>query len=79
MNRFNNESITRMLMFVQKSVAESSAESAGFIVAYLIFTGVLFGVLSLTNRLPTSWSLIHVAAITCAITFIGAGLKKVIT
>ncbi len=51
-------------------------EHLGFLIGYLLFTTVFFGVLTLLGKLPEGWSFVHVAAITLCITGSGRYLRR---
>jgi len=49
---------------------------AGYAFAYLVFTAVLYMVFNAMGRLPASWSILHVAAVTLLITAAGVAVRR---
>jgi len=47
-------------------------EVTGYLFAYALFTAGLYAILTLSHRIPVSWSLLHVASISLAIAIVGA-------
>ena len=50
----------------------------GYIFAYLIFTTVLFFIISFFNKLPLSWGYLHIASITLVVSLLGIVLKRIL-
>lgn len=63
------------MIFEQSKSTEKFSEKIGYIVAYFLFTTILFFILTLLHKIPTSWSYIHIMAITFGIVLIGAIVK----
>jgi hypothetical protein len=61
--------------FGSENTMKLAAERVGFILAYFLFTGLLFAILILAHKLPENWNLLHVSMITLAITVIGGLIK----
>ena len=53
-------------------------QRVGFLFSYLVFTTILYFILTLLNKLPNDWSYLSVVLITLAIVIIGFILKKVL-
>ncbi len=67
-------------MFTQRHVRlqERVGTALGFLLAYAIFTTALFVLLKLTNKLPTQWTLTHIAFITLAIVAAAALVRRLL-
>jgi hypothetical protein len=50
----------------------------GYIFAYLIFTTVLFFIISFFNKLSPSWGYLHIASITLVVSLLGIVLKRIL-
>jgi hypothetical protein len=59
------------MIFERNSLIEKMGEKAGFITAYLLFTTVLFFILTFLNKIHSSWSYFHIMGITIIISIIG--------
>ncbi|MAE13467.1 hypothetical protein CMO92_02795 [Candidatus Woesearchaeota archaeon] len=66
------------MIFEQNKEVEKFGEKVGFIFSYLLFTTILYGVLSFLNKIPSGWSVLPVAAITIGIVLVGGILMKVL-
>jgi|GEM_PF-1922954 len=64
--------------FGQDNSTESIGEKVGYVVAYLLFTTILFLVLNLTHKIPDSWSYFHIMGITFSIVLIGTVIRRVL-
>jgi hypothetical protein len=51
----------------------------GYAFSYFLFTTILFFVLTLTHRLPASWTYLCVALVTVSIVIVGRFLKWVLS
>jgi hypothetical protein len=66
-------------MVFEKNVRSGNiGETLGFVSAYFFFTIMLFIVLTITKKIPISWSFFHIMGITILITSIGAILKRLL-
>jgi len=66
------------MIFEQDKRIEKVGEKLGYILSYFLFTTILFFVLFILNKIPDSWSYIHIAALTILIALTGIGLKKIL-
>jgi len=62
----------------ERKVAERIGVFLGFLFSYSLFTGMLFLILTLLEKLPPSWIWVHVALITLGITVFGMLLQEVL-
>lgn len=65
-----------IMKFEHDKTAESIGKVAGYILACALFSAVLFFILSFLNRIPSSWTYIHVLGLSFAVVFFGEGLKR---
>ena len=66
------------MYFKKIKPAEKNGERIGFLFSYFLFTTILFFLLVLLNKLPTSWSYLHIVGITVLIVLCGLGLERVL-
>jgi len=66
------------LVFNRSQSFEKLGVKVGYLLAYILFTSILFVILTLAHKLPADWSYLHVAGITFVIAFIGGSLKKLL-
>jgi len=64
--------------FREDGIIRMIGKGIGFLMAYLLFTGLLFALLTLTQRLPSGWNLLHISIITLAIALFGGLIKRVL-
>jgi|TARA_B100001971_G_C18142452_1_gene511129 hypothetical protein len=64
------------MIFEQNMSIERMGKKLGFIVSYLLFTTILFFILTLLKKIPESWTYIHIMGITILIVLIGAMIKR---
>jgi hypothetical protein len=50
----------------------------GYAFSYFLFTTILYWVLFLLKKLPTSWFYIHIMAITATIAVLGFGIRRLL-
>lgn len=62
--------------FEQDKSIEKMGRVLGYIFAYFLFTIILFSMLSFLNKIPDSWSHLHIMIITLIITFIALIIKR---
>ena len=62
--------------FEQNKTIENLGRRTGYLFSYVVFTTMLFLVIFLLDRLPSGWSLPHIAGITAAVAVLGALLKR---
>ena len=48
----------------------------GFLFSFFLFTTILFFVLSLLNKIPDTWSYLHIMIITTVISLIGTAFRR---
>ena len=66
------------MIFKQKLSIERLGEKVGYIFSYFLFTTILFFILTLLNKIPESWSYVHVMGITILIVLIGFMIKRLL-
>ena len=57
--------------FEHNTSIEKWGEWVGYVSAYFLFTTMLFFALTLLNKIPDSWSYLHVMGVTLFIVFSG--------
>ncbi|MBI3032857.1 hypothetical protein HYY69_05245 [Candidatus Woesearchaeota archaeon] len=57
--------------FESTDAYEKTGMYLGFLVSYLIFTTILYGLLYFLKKLPLSWSFVHIGSITLVIASVG--------
>ena len=66
------------MKFESVGFAENVGKVLGFLIAYLLFTAILFFVLKIAKKIPSSWNIFCVAGITLSIAFLGIIIKKLL-
>ena len=66
------------MQFEESQKARKYGVAVGYALSYVIFTSILYGILSFSKKLPVSWSLVHIIAITASIALIGAIFKRLL-
>ena len=66
------------MIFKENKKIEYIGKKMGFLFSYALFTITLFFILNFTKKIPDSWTILHVVAITFIITLIGVLLKKLL-
>ena len=56
--------------------AQECGSTLGFVTGYAVFTTALFLILGFTGRLPASWTIMHIAAATGAISAVGIAIRR---
>lgn len=64
------------MFFEESKSIEKFGEKIGYIVAYFLFTTILFFILAVLNKIPPSWSYLHIMGITFLITLTGILIKR---
>jgi len=64
------------MQFEKDQGLERIGKRLGFVLAYFIFTTILFFILFFLNKLPETWTYIHIMGTTLGITIIGALLGR---
>lgn len=67
-----------MVVFEQNNAIKKIGYGLGYIFSYLLFTALLFLMLSLLGKIPQSWSYIHILTITFAIALIGIAVRRLL-
>lgn len=67
-----------MLNLDKKSLSGKMGNFLGYLVAYLIFTIILFFVLNYLNKLPEGWGYAHMLAIGLLISLIGSLIRELL-
>lgn len=57
--------------FEQHAVSEKIGYGIGYLFAYFLFTTLLYAVSLFLDKIPSSWSYLHIAVITLGITILG--------
>ena len=47
----------------------------GFLLSYTIFTSILYLILQFSNKLPESWTILHVVLLTILIIMVGKSIR----
>jgi hypothetical protein len=66
------------MIFEQDKSTEKLGEKIGFAAGYFLFTTILFLILLLLNKLPASWTYLHIMAITLVIVLMGFLVKRLL-
>jgi hypothetical protein len=66
------------MQFEQPKKGEAIGIVAGYVLSYTIFTTVLFGVLFFLHKLPSSWSYMHIMAITAFVAGMGFIVRRLL-
>lgn len=66
------------MIFEQNKGVEKFGEKVGYIFAYFFFTTILFLILMLLNKIPSSWSYMNIMAITFIIALVGMITKRLL-
>ena len=66
------------LCFEPNITLEKTGKILGFLCSYFIFTTILYALLTLTKKLPASWSYGHVVLITLGILGLGFIIKRLL-
>ena len=64
------------MIFEHKNPIERIGEKVGFVFSYFLFTTILFFILTVLNKIPSTWTYFHVMGITLLITLIGNLVKR---
>lgn len=67
-----------MLEFTRKKTAEKTGKIIGYVISYFVFTTIFYLILSFTGRLSSSFTYLHIAGITLAITLFGVLIKQLL-
>jgi len=63
------------MKFEENKRIEQYGKILGYLFSYFLFTTILFLILNLLNKIPSSWNYFHIILITLLIVFIGIILK----
>lgn len=53
-------------------------KTAGYAIGFLVFTSVLFFLLTFIGKIPASWTILHVAGITASISLAGELVRRML-
>ena len=67
-----------MVVFEQNDAIKKIGYGSGYIFSYFLFTTLLFLMLSLLGKIPSSWNYIHIMAITLTIALIGIAVRRLL-
>jgi len=66
------------MIFEENKIIEEYGEKAGFLLAYIIFTTILYFIFFFLNKLPTIRSYWYLITATLMITIIGLIIKRLL-
>jgi len=66
------------MRFEQNKSIEKFGEKIGFITGFFLFTTILYFLLSFLNKLPVSWTYVHIIIIVSLITLTGSVIKRLL-
>lgn len=66
------------MKFEEDKSAEKFGVKIGYILAYFLFTTILFYILKFSHKLPGSWSYFHVMGITLLVVLVGLGIARLL-
>ena len=66
------------MIFEEHKHFEKLGEKAGFVVAYFLFTTILYFLLSFSKKLPKNWTYIYIMLIIFLVALIGLVLKRLL-
>jgi len=58
------------------STPEKMGTMVGYVFAYILFTTMLYFMLTLLDKLPASWNYLYIMGITSIIALLGIGIKR---
>ncbi len=64
------------MIFEENKTVEKVGEKLGYMFSYLIFTTILFFILALLNKIPESWSYIHIIIIAMLFVLVSMIIKR---
>lgn len=64
------------MIFEENRTFENLGEKLGFIFSYFLFTSILFFILVFLNKIPESWSYVHIMGLVFLIVLIGIIIKQ---
>ncbi len=67
---------TAYMIFEENETIENVGEKAGYMFSYLIFTTILFFILTLLNKIPESWSYISIMIIAMLFILVSMVIKR---
>jgi len=65
-------------MLFEQTRVRKFGKIIGYSFSYFLFTTILFYILTLTTKLPTSWTYVHIMGVTISISLIGIGIKRIL-
>lgn len=66
------------MMPEQYKSIEGMGQKAGYVFSYIMFTTILYFLLTFLNKLPSSWSYFHILGLTFCIVLTGEAIKRVL-
>ena len=64
--------------FEENKSVEKYGQKIGYLFAYFLFTTILFFALTFLNKIPESWSYLHLMGITILITISGLTIRRLL-
>lgn len=66
------------MQFEPNTTLETWGYRTGFTFSYLVFTTILFFVLTWLDKLPEAWTYFHVMGLTVLIVLLGLGIQRML-
>lgn len=66
-----------MILESQKKI-EKLGERVGYVLAYFLFTTVLYSILIIWHKIPSSWSYVHIVFISLLAVALGIFLERIL-
>jgi len=66
------------VIFKSNKNIETFGQIAGYIFAYFLFTSILFFLLSIVHKIPSSWNYFNIMAVTFAVALAGIIIKRLL-
>ena len=64
------------MILKQNTLIEKFGNKIGYLFSYLLFTTILFFILGWLNKIPDSWTYLHIMAATFLIALFGTFIKR---
>ena len=61
-----------------KEKVENYGKLAGYLFSFFLLTTILFLILKYTQKLPSTWTYLHVLAIIIFVVLVGSGLQRML-
>lgn len=62
--------------FDESKRLEKFGEKTGYLFSYLMFTTLMFFILTILGSMPDGWTYFHIMGITLSVTILGTALKR---